>query len=206
MVPPPPPPADFTLDPSLSGYDVLIHDYLSKLNETGTPKLEGLATGAVIFSTHHPADQPDRVLLLQRAPHDSMPNRWETPGGAVDENETVVGGLVREVWEESGLEVRRFITSVGSGEGLRAGAVFATTRGRFIFKLTFVVEVKDSSAVNLDPDEHQNYVWATEEECRARLVERSAEGKAPTQLVFTTAAQEWAIMRAFEIRKENRGE
>lgn len=205
MAPPPPPPADFTLDPSLSGYNVLIHDYLSKLNETATPKLEGLATGAVIFSTHHPADQPDRVLFVQRAAHDSMPNRWEIPGGAVDENETVVGGLAREVWEESGLEVRRFIAGVGSGEGLRAGAVFATTRGRFIFKLTFVVEVKDSSAVKLDPEEHQDYVWATEEECRAKLVERSAEGKGPTELAFTTAAQEWAIMRAFEIRKRNRG-
>lgn len=206
MAPPPPPPADFTLDPSLSGYNILIHDYLSKLNETATPKLEGLATGAVIFSNHHPADQPSRVLLVQRASHDSMPNRWEIPGGAVDKNETVVGGLAREVWEESGLEVRRFIACVGAGEGLEAGAVFTTTRGRFVFKLTFVVEVKDSSAVKLDPEEHQDYVWATEEECRAKLVERSAEGKGPTELVFTTAAQKAAIMRAFEIRRKGSGE
>lgn len=206
MAPPPPPPVDFTLDPSLAGYDILIHDYLSKLNESATPKLEGLATGAVIFSTHHPADQPARVLLIQRASHDSMPNRWEIPGGAVDANETVVGGLAREVWEESGLEVRRFIACVGSGEGLNAGAVFTTTRGRFVFKLTFVVEVKDSSAVNLDPNEHQDYVWATEEECRAKLVERSAEGKGSTELLFTTAAQKAAIMRAFEIRRKDGGE
>ncbi|POS76276.1 hypothetical protein DHEL01_v205330 [Diaporthe helianthi] len=213
MVPPPPPPADFTLEPSLSAYNVLIHDYLYSLNETSaTPKLQGLATGAVIFSTHHPADQPDRVLLVQRAPHDSMPNRWEVPGGAVDENETVFGGLAREVWEESGLEVRRFVACVtsnghGTGEGRRgAGDVFRTTRGRFIFKLTFVVEVRDSSAVKLDPDEHQDYVWATEEECRAKVVERSKEGKGPTTLVFTTSAQEESIMRAFEIRRRDRGQ
>lgn len=206
MAPPPPPPADFTLDPALSAYNVLIHDYLSRLNETATPKLEGLATGAVIFSAHHPAGQPDRVLLVQRAPHDSMPNRWEIPGGAVDEDETVVGGLAREVWEESGLEVRRFVACVGAGEGLGAGAVFRTTRGRFIFKLTFIVEVEDSSAVNLDPDEHQDYVWATEEECRAKLVEGSAGGKAPTELVFTTTAQEESIMKAFEIRRKDRGD
>lgn len=201
---PPPPPADFTLDPSLSGYDILIHDYLSKLNENPTVKLEGLATGAVIFSTHHPADEPDRVLLVQRAPHDSMPNKWEIPGGAVDDNETVVGGLAREVWEESGLEVRRFVACVGDGEGLEAGGVFRTTRGKLVFKLTFVVEVKDSSAVNLDPNEHQDYVWATEEECRAKVVDRSADGKAPTELVFTTAAQKDSIMRAFEIRRKHR--
>ncbi|KAI7781269.1 nudix domain protein [Diaporthe eres] len=206
MAPPPPPPADFTLDPSLADYNILIYDYLSKLNETAIPKLEGLATGAVIFSAHHPADQPDRVLLVQRASHDSMPNKWEIPGGAVDDNETVLGGLVREVWEESGLKVRRFIFSVGSGGGLAAGAVFQTRRGRFIFKLTFVVEVEDSAAVALDPDEHQDYVWATEEECRAKLVDRSAEGEAPIELVFTTAAQEWAILRAFETRRRDRGE
>lgn len=206
MASPPSPPADFTFDPSLSGYNVLIHDYLSKLNETATPKLEGLATGAVIFSAHHPAGQPDKVLLVQRAPHDSMPNRWEIPGGAVDEDETVLGGVAREVWEESGLRVSRLTASVWAGEGLAAGAVFRTTRGRFIFKLTFVAEVEDSSAVRLDPDEHQDYVWATEEECRARLVGRSAEGKAPAELVFTTAAQEEAIMRAFETRRKDRGE
>lgn len=211
MASPPPPPADFTLEPALSVYDVLIHDHLAKLNENPTVKLEGLATGAVIFSNHHPAGEPDRVLLVQRAPHDSMPNRWEIPGGAVDENETVVGGLAREVWEESGLEVRRFVACVGGGgagggEGsLDAGAVFRTTRGRFIFKLTFVVEVGDSAAVRLDPNEHQDYVWATEEECRAKRVERSAEGREPTELVFTTAAQEESIMRAFEIRRKSRG-
>ncbi|KAG6365662.1 hypothetical protein INS49_007273 [Diaporthe citri] len=203
MAPSPPPPADFTLDPSLADYNILIHDYLSKLNETANPKLEGLATGAVIFSVHHPAAQPDRVLLVQRASHDSMPNRWEIPGGAVDDDETVLGGVVREVWEESGLKVRRFTASI---EGLAAGAVFRTRRGRFVFKLTFVVEVEDSAAVTLDPDEHQDHVWATEEECRSEMVDRSAEGKAPTELVFTTAAQEEAILRAFETRRKGRGE
>lgn len=194
------------MDRSLAKYNTIIHDYLSKLNETATPKLEGLATGAVIFSAHHPAGQPDRVLLVQRASHDSMPNKWEIPGGAVDDNEIVLGGLVREVWEESGLKVRRFIASVGVGEGLAAGAVFQTRRGSFIFKLTFVVEVEDSAVVKLDPNEHQDYVWATEEECRAKLVDRASDGKAPTELVFTTAAQEWAITRAFEMRRKDRGE
>ncbi|KAL1880022.1 hypothetical protein Daus18300_001385 [Diaporthe australafricana] len=214
MAPPPPPPANFTFAPSLSAYNVLIHDYLSKLNETATPKLEGLATGAVIFSTHHhhPAGQPDRVLLIQRASHDSMPNRWEIPGGAVDADETVLGGLAREVWEESALVVRRVTATVWAGEGEEggegdagAGAVFRTTRGRFVYKLTFVAEVEDSAAVALDPDEHQDFLWATEEECRAGRVERSAEGKGLTELVFTTKAQEESIMRAFEASRKARG-
>lgn len=211
MAPPPPPPADFTFDPSLAAYNVLIHDYLAKLNETTTPKLEGLATGAVIFSTHHhPTGQPDRVLLIQRASHDSMPDRWEIPGGAVDADETVLGGLAREVREESALRVRRITATVRPGEGGQgkgdadAGALFRTTRGRFVYKLTFVAEVEDSAAVALDPDEHQDFLWATEEECRAGRVERSAEGKGVTELVFTTAAQEESIMRAFEARRKAR--
>ncbi|KAI3391769.1 hypothetical protein diail_6818 [Diaporthe ilicicola] len=206
MAPPPPPPADFTFDPALSAYNVPMQDYLSRLNDAALPKLEGLATGAVVFSTHHPAGQPHRVLLVQRASHDSMPNRWEIPGGAVDAGETVLGGLAREVREESGLGVRRVASSVWPGEGLAAGAVFTTTRGRFVFKLTFVAEVEDSAAVRLDPNEHQDFVWATEEECRARRVERSAEGKGVTELVFTTAAQEKDILKAFDTRRKDRGE
>lgn len=195
----PPTPANYTVDPSLLGYEVLIHEYLAKLNETSVPKLQGVAAGAVIFSAHHPAGQPDRVLLVQRASHDSMPDRWEIPGGAVDEGETVLGGVVREVREESGLAVRRLAASLGPG------AAFQTSRGSLFVRLTFVVEVADSSAVTLDPDEHQDYVWATEDECRANLVDRSAEGKGQTELVFTADAQKADIMRAFEIRRKDRG-
>lgn len=206
MAPPPPPPANLTFPPSLSPFVASKEDYLSKLNEDAPTRLDGLAAGAVVFSNHH-TDRQDRILLVQRASHDSMPNRWEIPGGAIDDGETVLGGLAREVWEESGLKVRNVEAAVWEGEGTGAGArqVFRTTRGKHICKFTFVVETEDSRKVKLDPNEHQDYAWATEEECRARRVVRSEDGRRVTELVFTTSAQEAAILRAFAWRKRIHG-
>lgn len=200
MAPPPPPPspANFTFPPSLAPFNVSKEDYLVKLNEDAPTKLENLAAGAIVFSSHH-ADQQDRILLVQRASHDSMPDRWEIPGGAIDDGETVLAGLAREVWEESGLEVS------GLGAAAWGGEVFRTRGGKHVCKFTFVVEAKDSSEVRLDPNEHQDYVWATEAECRARVAVRSEEGKTDTELMFTTAPQEAAILRAFAWRKEDHG-
>lgn len=198
MAPPPPPPASFTSPPTLSPFNISKEDYLTILNKDAHTRLDHLAAGAIVFSSHH-TDQQDRILLVQRASHDSMPNRWEIPGGAVDDGETVLAGLAREVWEESGLKVKKMEAVVWVGD------VFRTTRGKHVCKFTFVVEAENSSEVRLDPNEHQDYVWATEEECRAKRAERSSEGKSDTELVFTTALQEAAILRAFSWRKQVRG-
>ncbi|ROW12442.1 hypothetical protein VMCG_00825 [Cytospora schulzeri] len=198
MAPPPPPPTDFTFPPSLSPFNVTKEDYLIKLNENAPNRMEHIAAGAIVFSTHH-TDQQDRILLVQRASHDSMPNKWEIPGGAVDDGETILAGLAREVWEESGLKVKKLEAAVWEGE------VFRTTRGKHVCKFTFVVEAENSSEVKLDPNEHQDHVWATEEECRAKVAKRSKEGKSDTELVFTTAPQEAAILRAFAWRKQVHG-
>lgn len=47
-------------------------------------------------------DDSDRLLLVQRRDN----GRWQPPGGVVEANETVPAGLIREVREETGLQVR----------------------------------------------------------------------------------------------------
>jgi 8-oxo-dGTP pyrophosphatase MutT (NUDIX family) len=44
-----------------------------------------------------------RVLLVRRAAWDTLPGRWELPGGKVDRGEPVLEALAREVGEETGL-------------------------------------------------------------------------------------------------------
>lgn len=221
--------ATFTFDPSLAKFDVQLEKYLAALQETTPIPLYGIATGSIIFSEQHHTSEASskeepRVLLVQRSPTDSMPLRWEIPGGAVDAGETILAGAAREVREEAGLAVTRIASLVvhhqqgdggARGEGLDGGYLIRTTRGKRIPKYTFVAEVEDARRVRLDPAEHQDHVWATEAECRARRVVRRGEGAAAggeggelgqgvddvVELEFTTEAQEDAILSAFAARR-----
>lgn len=207
-------PASFAFDASLAKFDVLQETYVasfpSKLPDFRAP-LHGVAAGAVIFSQHHAASSDPRLLLVQRSSTDSMPLRWEIPGGAVDPGETILAAVAREVREETGLAVTR-IEGLVAHEGENSAEVdrgffFQTTRGNIIVKFTFVVEVQDSENVRLDPAEHQDCVWATESECRTKratreaAVEAEASAEETVNLVFTTAGQEEAILRAFALRR-----
>jgi len=56
-----------------------------------------LGVGALIFDD-------DSILLVQRA-KEPLKGYWSLPGGALETGETLAEGIVREVREETGLEV-----------------------------------------------------------------------------------------------------
>ncbi len=174
------------------------HDPLRRLN--------GLASGNVVF------DPKGRVLLIQRASHDSMPNRWEIPGGAVDDDDpSVLYGAARELWEETGLVAGRFRAVViprASGDGSSTGAgtasgpcrIFTNRDGTKTFcRFAFIVEVStggDNIAFNvrLDPNEHRDFYWASEE---AVADEKKEDG---TPLPITNPDMRLLILGAFHQR------
>ncbi|KAK8063901.1 hypothetical protein PG996_008553 [Apiospora saccharicola] len=150
----------FTSDPSVAPFATSMAAYLA-----ANAGFEGLATGALVFhsfpsnssssssssdpsgptgatlenSTDHDKQQEeeDRILLVQRAAHDSMPLRWEVPGGACDdEDETVLHAVARELWEESGLRAAHIGPQVGEGRA------FFTRRGRRMLKVEFLADVQ----------------------------------------------------------------
>ncbi|KAF7543969.1 hypothetical protein G7Z17_g10315 [Cylindrodendrum hubeiense] len=151
-----PPGLDFTFDESVSEWNIPGPQWL-KLNEK---TWDGLASGALVF------DDKDRILLVQRAPNDSMPNLWEIPGGAVDDDDpSVLYGCARELWEEAGLVARHVKHVIPDGFNGKPGAVFTNRTGKIFWcKFSFEVDVIDTREVKLDPNEHQDFVWATEEE------------------------------------------
>ncbi|KAI8668159.1 Nudix hydrolase domain-containing protein [Fusarium keratoplasticum] len=184
-----PPEFKLTFDESVSEWNINHREWL-KINEK---TWDSLATGALVF------DAQDRILLLQRAPNDSMPNRWEIPGGACDdEDPTVLYGCARELWEEAGLELRHISCVVPDGFGGKPGAVFTNRTGRrFFCKFSFIVDVAEYSEVKLDPNEHQDFVWATEEE-----VERQAIGD--REIPLTNSLMTNLISKAFDMRKADK--
>ncbi len=196
----------FTHQPAVADLNVPATAFLST-----RPLIRGAATGALVFSR---ATGQDRVLLIQRAAHDSMPLRWEVPGGACDlEDETMLHGLARELWEEAGLRMTNVVRQVGKEQA------FLTRRGFGVTKVTCEVEVEKPGTtvggsgevhpeVVLDPNEHARSVWATEEECLGEKVEVQGEaGESEViEIKFTTPDQKKAVLLGFKLRRETVGE
>ncbi|KAI1496229.1 NUDIX hydrolase domain-like protein [Biscogniauxia marginata] len=173
----PPAPTAFAVVPRVASFNYPLQEFLNTYND-----LDGIAVGACVFN-------PDgKLLLVQRAAHDSMPLRWEVPGGGCTfEDETILHGLARELWEESGLRAKII------GNELGVNDIFCTRRGRRLRKFTFIVEVEGYDVL-IDSNEHQAFVWASEEEARAKRCGN-------VDLVYTDKAQEDAIYKAFEEKK-----
>lgn len=142
--------------------------------------LHGICVGAFVF------DDADRLLLVQRATHDSYPLRWEVPGGTIDaDDESLLHGLARELWEETGLVARRVDGLVGKG------FTFLTRRPSCVCKYSFFVDV-EAYDVSLDLDEHMAFLWVTEDEAKAKKC-------GALDLVYTSQNHEEKILESFEI-------
>ncbi len=46
-----------------------------------------------------------KILVVKRSPNESSPNFWEMPGGKLESGEKIEQGIIREVKEETGLDV-----------------------------------------------------------------------------------------------------
>ncbi|POR32703.1 Uncharacterized protein TPAR_07129 [Tolypocladium paradoxum] len=163
-------PDTFQFPPSLARYNVSIPDYFR-----ANASISGLIVGAVVFSGDH-------VLLIQRAASDFAPLMWEIPGGTCEaqRDPTVLHSLARELREETGLHLRsikKFIDEVDFGDDRKPDFTWR--------KVTFEVEVEEghgsgqsqskgaiTAAVKLDPNEHQNWGWASKREVEQGKWER----------------------------------
>jgi 8-oxo-dGTP pyrophosphatase MutT (NUDIX family) len=172
--------------PSVSSFNVPQQDYLASHPNR---QYDHIATGCLVFHRQH--DSKPRILLLQRAASDSMPGKWEVPGGACDDSDhSILHAAARELWEEAGIKAVLIGPEVGDGH------VFTTSSGKKVCKFNFFVEIEGTNAsalpppVKLDPNEHQQYVWASREEVRSHRA-------ASFQLDFTKQAQEDVILQGF---------
>jgi 8-oxo-dGTP pyrophosphatase MutT (NUDIX family) len=184
---------NFAAHPSTSSFAVPYDTYLST-HPGERFRYEFIATGALVFD----ASTPERILLIQRAAHDSMPGLWEIPGGGCDkEDPSVLHSVARELWEEAGLTAASIGPQVGDGH------FFVTRSGKLVCKFNFLVDAEEGAGrkldVKLDPSEHQNYIWAAEEEVKARKV-------GDVELKFTTRDQEAVVLEAFRARREMNAE
>ena len=96
-----------------------------------------------------------KILIIQRCETNRYkPLMWDVPGGKKQTGESVLEGLQREVFEETGLK----ITSV-----IKPLSVFANTTQvpvREDVQIVFLCTVEDADAeIVLDQTEHRSYEW-----------------------------------------------
>ena len=174
----------FSAHPSTSPFTVSQERYLSQNSDE---RFQYIATGALVFNPREGVDP--RILLLQRSAQDSMPNKWEVPGGACDdEDESILHGLARELWEEAGLKATYVEPPLGEPH------FFTSRSGKRICKFVFVVQVEQGAEghldVKLDPEEHRQFLWASQDEVKAKKV-------GDVELEFTTRDLENTVRQSF---------
>lgn len=151
----------FEHDPSVAEFAVSKQAFLERHKDAPYALI---ATSALVVDT--PGNSSPRILLLQRAAIDSHPNRWEPPGGAVDDDDvTILQAVARELIEETGLRATRIGGPIGESQ------FFKKSNGDAICRFSFAVHVdagkEGGLVVQPDPNEHQSFIWATEDEVRA---------------------------------------
>lgn len=147
---------------SLQRFDVTLESYLAQRGDDtaeGIPKVVGISVRGWICDWK---DTGVKLLLGQRAECDSSPNLYEPFGGKCDPNEKILEALVREIYEETNLEVSFVHEQLGEGD------TFLTPgSNRWIEQIHFLVETKpkisgsrEYDGIQLDPNEHRTFVWA----------------------------------------------
>lgn len=121
--------------------DTTLFDQLAVTAEN--EDIEQLVVGAVIAVG-------DKVLLLQRPDNDFMGGIFELPSGKVEPDETLDAALIREVKEETGLDVSAIGRYLGSFD-------YASGSDKHSRQFTFVVDIADPKPITLT--EHTSYRW-----------------------------------------------
>jgi 8-oxo-dGTP diphosphatase len=108
-------------------------------------------------AAHGMIEKDGHYLVTRRSARDDyMPLKWDIPGGGVDAGESLEDGLLREVEEETKIKIR-------VEKLLYAYTNLATLPERQTFQTVWLCRYVGGE-VELDPDDHDQYAWASKDE------------------------------------------
>lgn len=101
----------------------------------------------------------NKFLLIQRNPKDdSYPSFWELPSGGIEEGERMEDGIVREVMEETGIDISKMNIKQVDTEKYTLTKENGDIKN--VVETTYTVYLDNTPKVVLS-DEHVNYKWIT---------------------------------------------
>lgn len=94
----------------------------------------------------------EEFLIIKRAAHDTHPNLWELPGGAVDLGEDPQYAVKREILEETGLKTATLYPLT-----LLNGHSVSDTSMQVV-RIVYLCHQTEAGSIKLSPDHHK-YRW-----------------------------------------------
>jgi len=106
--------------------------------------------GITHISTGVAVVKDGQILLIRRSVDDFLGGYYELPGGGVDAGETIEHAAMREMKEETGLEVSRVITTF-------KGFDYKTDKKPSVRQINLIIEAKPGE-IKLS-SEHDDFLW-----------------------------------------------
>ncbi len=101
----------------------------------------------------------DKFLLLERQPYKPQGGTWGLPAGKVGGKESFETALVREVYEETGINLQL--------ENLEQYTSLYVRHNDYDFEYhTFSALLNEIPPITIRADEHRNYTWTTKNEAK----------------------------------------
>lgn len=98
-----------------------------------------------------------KFVMLHRHPHKSNGDRWGLPAGKIDLGETMYESMVREIREETGIEIQENDLNYFD-------SLFVRHEDRDFEYHMFSTQLKGKQEIVLSESEHKDFVWTTPEE------------------------------------------
>ncbi|MCL5435556.1 MAG: NUDIX domain-containing protein [Patescibacteria group bacterium] len=101
-----------------------------------------------------------KILLIRRLPDKVQGGRWGVPGGKAEAGEDLADALVREIREETGININPI-------ELQPIGAAYVRYPEFDFTNHQYRIAVAQKPEVKIKADEHDNFIWVTPEEAMA---------------------------------------
>lgn len=95
----------------------------------------------------------DKILILKRIADTYLGNRWDLPGGTLEDGEDPNAGVIREAFEETGLRINAL------GLFFHYSNIDQDKDKQFI-TLIFLCEIESTpDTILINPEEHSGFEW-----------------------------------------------